>query len=334
MKAIALISGGLDSILAARVIKEQGIEVRGVYFKIPFAVANKKRGAKNHPSLERLMQSAGMSFKEIELKEEFLDIVRKPAHGYGSNVNPCIDCKILMLRKAKELMQESGASFIVTGEVLAQRPMSQNRQSLDNIERDAEVKGILLRPLSAKLMQETEVEKNGWVKRDRLLSFNGRSRRPQFDLAEKYGIEGFTDPAGGCLLTVPDFSRRVKDLIKYKALTIDNVELLKVGRHFRLSELTKLIIARDESECKKLIELAHPGDYLFYPDAVTAGATALLQGKINEELIQLSVRLATSYFDLNGAASASIVYRIMPSPEEKTIIASPISKEELAKLRV
>lgn len=331
MKAIALISGGLDSVLAARLIKDLGIEVTGVYFKIPFTFEPKKQ---DRPTIEDSAQAAGVPLTIIDLGQEYLEIVKKPRHGYGKNINPCIDCKILMLKKAKGLMLETGASFLITGEVLGQRPMSQNRRSLDNIEKEAQVEGILLRPLCAKLMPESLPEKQGWVDRNKLLDLNGRTRRPQIDLAQSLGILEYQEPAGGCLLTVPDFANRIKDLLKHKDLSLENIELLKAGRYFRLAEDAKLVMARDERECARLIGRVSLGDHLFYPDAITAGPTAVLRGKVNEDMIRLSASITAFYFDLNGKTSADVVYRIIPSAEEKTITVSPVAKEELNKYRI
>jgi tRNA-specific 2-thiouridylase len=246
MKAIALISGGLDSNLAAKLIQEQGIDIIPVKFKIPFLHGNKDEAGDN----------LSVKLKIIDIGNDFLKMLKNPEHGYGANMNPCIDCKILMLRRAKELMPEFGAAFIITGEVLGQRPMSQNTKTLYTIVKKAALEDLVVRPLSAKLLPQTLPEKEGWINRRNLLDFNGRSRKPQIELAKVFGFKDYAQPAGGCLLTDPAFSRRLKDLIIHQDLNINNVELLKIGRHFRLTSKTKLVVGRNEGENERLVEFA------------------------------------------------------------------------------
>ncbi|MFH1397985.1 MAG: tRNA 4-thiouridine(8) synthase ThiI [Candidatus Omnitrophota bacterium] len=334
MKAVALISGGLDSILAARVIKEQGIAVTALFFKIPFLGNPKKPGIKSEDSIRRLTEASGIKLVVIELADDFLEIVKNPAHGYGSNINPCIDCKTFMLKKAAEFMRENGGSFLVTGEVLGQRPMSQNKQSLGVIERNSGMEGLILRPLSARLLDETTPEKQGWVKREVLLDFNGRTRSPQIELALEFGIKNYSSPAGGCLLTDPHFTDRAKDLLRHNELTMENVELIKIGRYFRVTPDVKLAVGRNEAEDNRIIGLAKTGDHLFYPPLDVAGTTALARGKLNEESIRLCASIASRYCDLNGKQSINITYRIFPSDEEKIILVSALSEVELVKLRI
>ncbi|MEW6170880.1 MAG: 7-cyano-7-deazaguanine synthase, partial [Candidatus Omnitrophota bacterium] len=242
MKAVALLSGGLDSTLATKLMQEQGIYLLALNFKTPFCLCDGKssKGCINHA--KAVADNLGIDFKIINVTDDFLKILKKPKHGFGSCMNPCIDCRILKFRKAKEIMQEIGASFIITGEVLGQRPMSQHKKSLNLIDKESDLEGFVLRPLSAKLLPETIPEKNKWVCRDKLLSYNGRTRKPQIALAKKFNIKDYPCPAGGCLLTDPGFARRLKDLLKYDKLDLNNIELLKVGRHFRLNSEAKLIV--------------------------------------------------------------------------------------------
>jgi tRNA U34 2-thiouridine synthase MnmA/TrmU len=300
MKAIVLISGGLDSILASRLIKEQGIGVLPVNFKLPFI--------KNHPS-SLALDNLGKELETIDISGDFLKLLESPEHGFGSNMNPCIDCKILMLKKAKEMMQALGAAFVVTGEVLGQRPMSQHKWALNTIAKNSGLDSLVVRPLSARLLPETIPEKEGWIKRDKLLDFNGRGRLGQIRLAKEFGIKGYAQPAGGCLLTDPEFSKRLKDIMLHRQLNAANVELLKLGRHFRISSAAKLVVGRNERENKKLESLAEEGDYLFYPCAELAGPTSLGRGEFSEDLIQLACAITCRYCDLNGAGSADIIYR-------------------------
>lgn len=321
MKAIALVSGGLDSTLAAKLIQNQGIEVIGLYFQIPFSISNKT------------LSDLGIEVRCVDIKEAFLEIVTNPRYGFGSKINPCIDCKILMLSKAKELMPELGARFIITGEVLGQRPMSQNRQSLYNITKRAEIEGLVVRPLSARLFPESIPEKEGWVNRNKLLDFSGRGRKPQIALAKKLGIQEYAQPAGGCLLTDPEFAKRLKDLINYHELNMNNIELLKIGRHFRLSKDAKLIVGRNEKENERLVNLAQRNDYLFMP-ADIAGPVALGRGVFNDDLIKLSSRVVCRYCDLDGKTIAQIVYNCIPEKEKKILEALPLWEIELKSLRI
>src|SRR3990172_5077850 len=214
MKALALLSGGLDSTLAAKVILEQGIELEALNFLTVFCTCT-NRGATCLAS-QKAVETLGIPLKVFNISEEYLEIVKHPKHGYGSNMNPCIDCRIFIMKKTKAYMEKSGASFIVTGEVLGERPMSQRRDAMRLIEKEAGLEGVILRPLSAKLLPVTVPEKEGWVNRETLLAFQGRSRKPQMKLADHYGIHDYPSPAGGCLLTDPGFARRMKDLMFYQ----------------------------------------------------------------------------------------------------------------------
>ncbi|MEM2322087.1 MAG: hypothetical protein QW657_02630, partial [Candidatus Bathyarchaeia archaeon] len=226
-KALALVSGGLDSLLALRLILDQNIDVEAVHFMTPFF--------KCCDLVDRISKDFGIKLHVIFLGQEFLDIVANPRHGYGSQMNPCIDCRILMFRKAKELAEKIGADFLVTGEVLDERPFSQRLKAMLLIEREAGLEGKVLRPLSARLLPPTEAEREGWVDRGRLLAIRGRRRTPQIELAAKYGIKDYPNPSGGCLLTDPAFARRVRDHLNHEGkLTLDDAILLMTGRHFRI----------------------------------------------------------------------------------------------------
>ncbi|MEI6631041.1 MAG: tRNA 4-thiouridine(8) synthase ThiI [bacterium] len=335
MKALALISGGLDSLLAACLIKEQGVEAIPINFLIPFCHNEKKAitsGSNN--ALDKIADSLGQDLKRIDIRNEFIGLLEKPRYGFGANMNPCIDCKILMFTKAKELMKELGASFIVSGEVLGQRPMSQHRQALELIEKKSGLEGLLLRPLSAKLLLETLPEKEGWINREKLLNFGGRTRRPQMELANRFNIKDYQNPAGGCLLTDPQFSRRLKDLIQHRQLGLENIELLKLGRHFRLEDQAKLVVGRDEKENNELLGLTKEGDYLFMPPLEVAGPTCLGRGEFSRELLELAGSIACRYCDSNGSPAMTMGYRRIPEQEEKIIEARPIEEDKLKALRI
>ncbi|MDD5166535.1 MAG: 7-cyano-7-deazaguanine synthase [Candidatus Omnitrophica bacterium] len=330
MRAIALISGGLDSRLAAKFVKEEGVDIIPLNFRIPFC----HRERNNYTLADEIRKDLGTELKKINLAEDFLEIVKNPKHGYGSNINPCIDCKILMLHKAGELMQGLNAKFIITGEVLGQRPMSQHRDALKIIEKESGLEGLVLRPLSAKLLEETVPERENWINRNRLLSFSGRTRKPQIELAKNLDIQNYPNAGGGCLLTDPEFSKRLKELIAHRELSIDNVALLKVGRHFRISDSAKLIVGRDEQENKELEDLARADDYLFFPGEDLAGPTALGRGEYNDELIELSCRLTSSYCDLNGQAKARIFYRKIPENKIEVSEVLPLDDAVLVNNRI
>jgi len=334
MKAIALISGGLDSTLAAKIIQGQGIEVMPLNFKIPFSGVDKKKYSLKQSKIKQIADNLGVELKTIDISGEFLDLIKSPRYGFGSNMNPCIDCKIFMLTRAKELLAPEGANFVITGEVLGQRPMSQNRQALELIEKRAGLVGLLLRPLSARLLAETIPENKGWVQRNNLLSFSGRSRRPQMELAEKLDIKNYPNPAGGCLLTDPEFSKRLKELIAHQELNLENIELLKTGRHFRISPEAKLVVGRDEEENRKLSGLARENDYLFMPTEEVAGPTSLGRGVFDEDSLKLCCSIIGRYCDLNDRAGTEIIYRKIPEREDSVLKVNPIEEGQLISLRI
>ena len=258
-KAVALISGGLDSLLAARLMLDQGIHVEGINFYTGFCVeghthAIRKRDKKK-PKRNNALWSAeqlGIKLHIIDIIEEYKDIVINPRHGYGANLNPCLDCKIFMISKAKQWMEQQGFDFIITGEVIGQRPMSQRKDLLPVVVRESGADDRLLRPLCAKNLAPTLPEREGWVDRDRLLGFHGRNRKPQMALAKHYGFEDYASPAGGCcFLTDENYSKKLADLWQAqnrKTYELDDIMLLKVGRHIRPRPNYKLIVSREEGE--------------------------------------------------------------------------------------
>ncbi|MFH0917587.1 MAG: tRNA 4-thiouridine(8) synthase ThiI, partial [Candidatus Omnitrophota bacterium] len=255
-----------------------------------------------------------------------------PHYGFGSNMNPCIDCKILMFSQAKELMSQLGAKFIITGEVLGQRPMSQNKQALKLIRHSSGLDDLLLRPLSAQFFPPSLAEKEGWVKREKLLNFNGRIRTPQMQLAKDLGLNAYATPAGGCLLTDPGFARRLVELLAHDELNLENLELLKIGRHFRLGGSTRLVVGRDEGENNRLAQLAHVGDYLFSPQKDLAGPTCLARGVMNQELIFLSSQITSAYTDVAGLEKIEVLYRQIPGSQDSVHQISPLPKARFTHL--
>jgi len=291
MRAIGLISGGLDSALAVFLMKRQGFEVIALRFSSPFWGRDEQA--------RRLAQELGVDYREIEVDESYLVMVQNPRYGYGENMNPCIDCKIWMLRRARDFMEEWGASLVFTGEVLGQRPKSQMKNTLRLIEKQSGLEGLLLRPLSAKLLPETLPEREGWVKRESLLDLSGRGRKRQLQLAEAWGVKFFSPPAGGCLLTEPNFSKRLQDfLLGGKNLDFREIKLLKIGRHFRLSPAFKLIVGRDEEENQELREFFTGGDgVLFFPEK-GKGPLALGRGQGDPEILREAASLVAYYVRL------------------------------------
>ncbi len=329
IKALSLISGGLDSTLATKVIMDQGVEVVAVNFVSSFCRCD--HGAKGTDGCRHearfVSEQLGIPLKVVNVTEDFLEVLRSPKHGYGSNMNPCIDCRILMLREARQLMEELGAAFLITGEVLGQRPMSQHGHAMRTIEREAGVEGILLRPLSAKRLEPTLPEKNGWVDREKLLDISGRSRRPQMALAQTYHVKDYPCPAGGCLLTDPNFSRRIRDLIDHDLLNLEDVRLLNHGRHFRLTPAAKLVVGRDEHDNNMIEGCALEGDHLFRPLAEALGPSALGRGADFDkgETRLLAACLVARYFDQKtGAVSVLVTHK----GRTRELFVTPLTPDE------
>lgn len=296
--------------LAAKVVRLAGIEVIGLYFVTSFGTCHKKALENQEKKSMSAARSAGIPLETIDITDDFFKILRKPKHGFGSQVNPCIDCKILMLAKAAALLEKYRASFVVTGEVLGQRPMSQHRRALSIIEQESGLEGLVVRPLSARLLDETIPEKQGWISREHLLSISGRSRKPQMALAQSLGIEQYPNAAGGCLLTEKDFARRFRDLLSHEECGLDNAKLLAIGRHFRIGERTKLVVGRDQCESEALSGFLRQGDYLFMPPDDVAGPTALGRGVFDEELIRVACSIVSRYCDRHGVSDIPVVYRV------------------------
>jgi len=284
MKALILLSGGLDSTIAAELMHREGSELVAVNFKTVFCLCDRKASSGGCASHARTVTDAlGIELKMVNATEDFLEVLKKPKHGYGANMNPCIDCRILFFRKSKELMERLGAAFIITGEVLGQRPMSQHKRQMDIIEKESGLEGFVVKPLSAKLLPPTIPEKMGWINRERLLNIEGRSRRIQISLAKEFGINDYPCAAGGCLLTDPGFARKIRDLIKHDELDLSTIQLLKAGRYFRLSKEAKLVVGRQEGENELLGRLSQDNDYFFQPTHIN-GPSAIGRGVFNPDL--------------------------------------------------
>jgi tRNA U34 2-thiouridine synthase MnmA/TrmU len=319
-KAILLFSGGLDSILSAKLSLDMDINLEPIFFYTVFLTS------KPIPRIEEL----NLPLKMYDISEELLNIVKHPEYGYGKNLNPCIDCKIFMFRKAKEFMKTFGANFIISGEVLGERPMSQKKEVFSLIEKETELEKLILRPLSAKLLPPTIAEEKGWVDRERLFAIEGKSRKPQIELAKKLGIKKYPAPSGGCLLTNPSFSKRLKDLMKYKPdFDLFDVQLLKIGRHFRLSPNLKLILGRDEDENRKIELLFNKRNILLKPLKVK-GPVGLAYQEESKDKINLMADILASYCSLDGGKKIDIIFKTY---NRKFIFeADPKRKSEFASL--
>ena len=314
-KAVALISGGLDSLLAARLMLDQGIHVEGINFYTGFCVEGhthairKKDRAK--PKRNNALWSAeqlGIKLHIIDIIEEYKQVLTQPRHGYGANLNPCLDCKIFMVSKAKEWMQAHGFDFIVTGEVIGQRPMSQRKDLLPVVVRESGADDRLLRPLCAKNLAPTLPEREGWVDRDKLLDFSGRNRKPQMALAKQYGFEDYASPAGGCcFLTDENYSRKLADLWRArqsKDYELDDIMLLKVGRHLRPAPHYKLIVSREEGENRFL--QGYKKRFAHIEIKSHNGPLSLVDGEPTDDDLRQAARIAARFSQGRDAESVEV----------------------------
>ena len=277
--------------LAAEAIRAQGVDVLALFFETPFFRAEKARESAH---------AMGLAFKVIDITWDHLEVVRHPKHGYGSNMNPCVDCHALMFRTAGEMLESEDAAFVVTGEVLGQRPMSQNKHALNRIAKESGLQDLLVRPLSAQRLPLTRPEKEGWIQREALFDFQGRSRKPQMELARRLHLPDYPSPGGGCLLTEKDFSRRLKDLLADKSdVEIRDLELLKLGRHFRVGPHAKLVVGRDKGENERIQSLSGRADILLKSVSVP-GPTVFLSGGFSEEALRTAAAITTAYSDTGG----------------------------------
>ncbi|MEM1507742.1 MAG: hypothetical protein QXS05_03080 [Candidatus Bathyarchaeia archaeon] len=324
-KALVLLSGGLDSLLATKIILDQGVDVEAVHFVTPFLKYSCN-------SVSNLSKELNIKVHIVFLGQDFLDIVANPRYGYGSQMNPCIDCRILMFRKAKELAEKIGADFLVTGEVLDERPFSQRLKAILLIEREAGLEGKILRPLSAKLLPPTEAEKKGWVNRETLLAIKGRRRIQQIELAMKYGIKDYPNPSGGCLLTDPAFAKRVRDHLRHEGkLTVRDAVLLTIGRHFRINGI-KVIVGRNREENDRLSAISeqHQMPYLMVKDY--KGPVTLITGKCDPKIIEKAAAITARYSDAPKNIPVRVIYRHVEGESE--IMVAAADEKEVDRLRI
>ncbi len=336
-KAVALISGGLDSLLAARVVQQHGVHVEGINFYTGFcveghthAIRKKDRARPKRNNALWVAEQLGIRLHIVDIVEEYKPVVFNPKHGYGANLNPCLDCKVFMVRKAREWMKAHGFDFIVTGEVVGQRPMSQRKNTMPVVSRESGADDLLLRPLSARNLPETLPEREGWVDRGRLFGFNGRSRKPQMALARAFGIEDYAQPAGGCcFLTDAQYSAKLADLWRArgeKAYEMDDIMLLKVGRHLRPRPHFKLIVAREEGEGNFL--QGYRRRYLTLRTLSHGGPLTLVDGEVDADDLRLASRIVARYSQGKHAERVEVEARRLDGRVERLEVR-PLTEAEV-----
>ncbi|MCY6958759.1 tRNA 4-thiouridine(8) synthase ThiI [Clostridium brassicae] len=321
-RALALISGGLDSILASKLIKDQGIDVIGICFKSYFF------GSKN---AEKMTKQIGIPLEVVDFSDEHLEVVKNPKHGHGKNMNPCIDCHAMMMKEAGNLLEKFNADFIITGEVLNQRPMSQNKSSLNVVKKESGIGEKILRPLCAKVLPPTEMELNGLVDREKLLGISGRSRKIQMELAEKWGIKDYPSPAGGCKLTEPNYSVRLRELLEHvENPSIRELELLRFGRHFRVTKECKIISSRTASEADQIKKFLTIEDTGFLVKDFR-GSMVVIIGNPSEEDIEFASKVAGRYSKGKDEEMIKVMYGYYTKPYDKFLQVKPADDDEISK---
>lgn len=334
-KVVVLLSGGLDSNLSTRLVLNQKIEVEAVAIKTPFCDFDCGKGCGHR--VKEVAESLGIRLKTVYFGDEYLAMLKNPKHGFGSGMNPCIDCRAMMYKAAKEHMETIGASYLVTGEVLSQRPMSQHRHALRTIEEESNLVGRVIRPLSAGRLPPSDAETSGFIDRSNLHSIVGRSRKEQLALAKEFGIQNPPNSAGGCLLTDPCFSKRVNDLFEHidGVPTLNDVELLKVGRHFRLSDEAKLIVGRNQSENEMMKFLCLDDDFSFEVIEFT-GPLGILRFKKDSvprnDLMPVAGGIVGRYSDAPRGRNVKLI--VLHQQKESRIECQLLDNSVVGKLRI
>ena len=328
-KVVALLSGGLDSQLAVRMMQEKGFEVSAVAIRTPFCDFDCGRGC-GFEIRERADQ-LNVDLKTVYLGDEYIEMLKHPKYGRGAGFNPCVDCRSMMFEAAKKEMERTGADFVISGEVLGQRPMSQHRRALKNIEAESEMEGVIVRPLSGRLLPPTKPERDGLIRREDLGMIRGRSRKPQLAMAKEYGIADPPNAGGGCLLTDPSFGLRAKDLFGHtETPSINDIELLKVGRQHRLDEHTKMVVGRNRTENETIRMLAMPGDIILETrDHV--GPTTILRGTTAGDHVRLAASVTLKYSDAPDMEGHVTVWR---GEETEDMSVAPASEDDYIRFRI
>jgi tRNA U34 2-thiouridine synthase MnmA/TrmU len=331
-KAVALLSGGLDSNLAVRMMLDQGIDVEAVAIKTPFCDFDCGKGCGQR--VKEVADELGIKLKTVYFGEEYLRMLKNPKYGYGSGMNPCIDCRGMMYNAAKEHMKKTKADFVITGEVLFQRPMSQNNRALHIIEKETGMECKVLRPLSAKHLPQTDAEKMGLINRENMGDIKGRSRKGQLMLAKHYGMSEVPNAAGGCLLTDPSFSKRVKDIMIHcdDIPTLNDIELLKVGRHFRITHDAKLVVGRNKDENEVIKALVADGDAIIEVKE-HVGPTCILRCKsCNDSLIMKCAAIAARYSDAPRHDLCKVTITVNGDKQEVVVMPAEVGTIEMMRI--
>lgn len=317
IKALGLSSGGLDSILAGKVIQQQGIDVTWISFETPFFSADKAARASELYGIPLIVQ---------DITEPYMEMLKNPPCGYGKHMNPCRDCHAMMFRIAGEIMKKEGFSFLFSGEVIGQRPLSQNKNALRYVEKNSGYDGYILRPLSAKNLPETEAERMGLVNREKLLNLNGRSRKPQAGLAGEFGIHDYPSPGGGCLLTDANFSRRLKDLFDHQEkCSLSDLNLLKTGRHFRISDSVKIVVGRTRGDNNQIMHHYTPEEHILLDAKNMGSPTVLLPVSADPESIRHAAAICLAYTKTPEGREAPVLVKYPHKTE--TIKVPPFSPD-------
>ena len=339
IKAVSLISGGLDSMLATKAIMEQGIHVEGINFFTGFCVEGHTHAIrskdKNKPKRNNALwvaEQLGIKLHIVDVIEPYKEVLINPKHGYGANLNPCLDCKSFMVQKALEWIKVHDFDFIITGEVMGQRPMSQRRDTMPVVQKNSGAGDLLLRPLCAKKLPPTLPEREGWVDREQLFDFHGRSRKPQMALANTYGIKEYAQPAGGCcFLTDEAYSHKLNDLWQargHRDYDLDDIMLLKVGRHLRPKQHFKIIVSREEGETRFLE--GYRKQFTHIRITSHAGPITLLDGRYNDDDIVLAAQIAARFSQ--GRNEPQVQVEVFPNnADHYKLEVNPLTSEQIDK---
>ena len=337
IKAVSLISGGLDSLLSTKVIMDQGIHVEGINFFTGFcveghthAIRKKDKAKPKRNNALWVAEQLGIKLHIIDVIEEYKDVLLNPKHGYGQNMNPCLDCKGFMVKKAHEWIKENDFDFIITGEVIGQRPMSQRKDTMPVIQRESGAGDLLVRPLCGQHLPPTLPEREGWLDRDKLLDFSGRTRKPQFALAEQFGFEDYATPAGGCcFLTDKSYSQKLVDLWQHRGnreYELDDIMLLKVGRHIRPNDKYKIIVSREEGENKFMDGYKKQFTHLYISSH--PGPLALIEGNLSDADMIIAAQVVARYSQGRDAEEVEVTVKY-PDKDETVFNVKPMQASEI-----
>lgn len=337
IKAVGMISGGLDSTLAVKIMQDLGIDVIAVNISTMFCSCSSVIFPRKVSRIKTVSNEFNVPLIVQKVERDYVEMVKAPRYGYGKGLNPCQDCRIHMFRMGKQIMEEHGAKFMFTGEVLGQRPMSQQAHQLRRIEVDAGLDGLILRPLSAKHLPPTIPEKEGWVDREKLLDISGRRRHTQMEMAEQLNITDYPCAGGGCLLTEPGFSAKVQDAFVHQQDDDDQIRLLRFGRHFRLDEATKLVLGKNETENRILKSYANGRRVYYRPTPTVSGPDGLLDtrhAEVPAHLHTVVASLLLRYADAPREVETEVLYGHSLAALTHRVSARPISDEEITAYRV